>query len=220
VKVIVVTDFAYKGLKRNGRGTGRQGLKATLKYLQYRDKRNNHLSQSQSYERWQDHGLGVHHSEIYQQCERLKSPHVLAWTWVISPAPDLMELVPPDQRRDLMYDLTERIVEDYYTERGFDVPEYSYVMHSAKTKPEGGEPSREHLHTHVVLPGTAPSTADRLPVYNNATKGHDRLFREIAAQHFQELLDERDIDWRKLRQDPEIERNDDIPLSFDELFPR
>ena len=67
---------------------------------------------------------------------------------------------------------------------------------------------------------TAPSTADRLPVYNNATKGHDRLFREIAAQHFQELLDERDIDWRKLRQEPEIERDDDIPLSFDELFPR
>jgi len=219
VKAIVVTDFAYKGLKRNGRGTGRQGLKATLKYLQYRDKRNNHLSQSHSYERWQDHGLGVHHSEIYQQCERLKSPHVLAWTWVISPAPDLMELVPPDQRRDLMVDLTERVVEDYYTERGFDVPEYAYVMHSAKTKPEGDEPSREHLHTHVILPGTAPSTADRLPVYNNATKGHDRLFREIAAQHFQELLDERDIDWRKLRQDPEVER-DDIPLSFDELFPR
>ena len=59
---------------------------------------------------------------------RLQSKHVLAWTWVISPAPDLMELVPQDERRQLLYDLTERIVEDYYTERGFDVPEYSYIL--------------------------------------------------------------------------------------------
>jgi hypothetical protein len=34
-KAIIVVDFAYKGPKRTGRGTGRQGLKATLKYLQY-----------------------------------------------------------------------------------------------------------------------------------------------------------------------------------------
>ena len=82
-----------------------------------------------------------------------------------------MALVPENQRRELLYDLTERVVEDYYTERGFDVPEYSYLMHTAKTKPKDGEPAQEHLHTHVMLPGTAPSTADRMPVYNNAIKG-------------------------------------------------
>jgi hypothetical protein len=41
---IIIADFAYKGPKRSGRGTGRQGLSATLKYLQFRDQRNNHLA--------------------------------------------------------------------------------------------------------------------------------------------------------------------------------
>lgn len=216
-KAIIVVDFAYKSPKRKGRGTGHQGLKATLKYLQYRDQRNNRLAQSHDYERWQDHGLGVHHREIYQNCAALQSQHVLAWTWVVSPAPDLMALVPQNQRRALLYDLTERVVEDYYTERGFDVPEYSYVMHSAQTQPLGdGSPPQEHLHTHVILPGTAPSTVDRLPVYNNASKKHDRLFREVAAHHFADLLDERGIDWRHLRAEPEVEPE----LDTDEFFSR
>lgn len=213
-KAIIVVDFAYKGPKRTGRGTGRQALKAVLKYLQYRDKRNNHLAQNHNYERWQDHGMGLSYGEIFKNCDALQSKHVLAWTWVISPAPDLMELVPQDERRGLLYELTERVVEDYYTERGLDVPEYSYLMHSAKTKSKNGEPPQEHLHTHIVLPGTAPSAAERLPVYNNATKGHDRLFREIASQHFADMLDEHGIDWRPLREEPQadVQRNDEIDL--------
>lgn len=208
-KAIIIADFAYKGPKRIGRGTGPKGLKATLKYLQYRDTRNNHLAQRTGYERWQDRGLGINFGEIFKQCDALQSQHVLAWTWVISPAPDLMELVPESQRRDLMYDLTDRVVEDYYTERGLDVPEYSYVMHCARTKAKDGQPSRDHLHTHVILPGTAPSTADRLPVYNNATRGHDRLFREIATRHFAEALDVRiGPEWRRLRE--ELTRDESI----------
>ena len=218
-KPIIIADLAYKGLKRSGRGTGRQGLKATLKYLQFRDKRNNHLAQSRDYERWQDHGLGVSYSEIYRNCDALQSKHVLAWTWVISPAPDLMALVPQDERRALLYELTEWVVEDYYTERGFDVPEFSYLMHTAKTKGKEGEPAQEHLHTHVILPGTAPSTADRIPVYNNTTKGHDRLFREIAAAHFADMLDERSIDWRLLREEPRVERDTD-EIDLDNFFSR
>lgn len=214
-KPIIIADLAYKGPNRKGRGTGRQGLRATLKYLQYRDKKNNHFAQSHSYERWQDRGMGLTHGDIFRHCDTLQSKHVLAWTWVISPAPDLMELVPVGQRRELLYDLTERVVEDYYTERGFDVPEYSYLMHSARTKGNDGEATQEHLHTHVILPGTAPSTADRLPVYNNSRQGHDRLFREIAARHFAEMLEERGIEWRPLREEanPEFERDDSIDLN-------
>lgn len=226
-KAIIVVDFAYKGHKRNGRGTGRAGLRATLKYLQYRDKKNNHLAQNPAYERWQDRGMGVSYGEIFKHCDALQSKHVLAWTWVISPAPDLMELVPQRQRRELLHDLTERVVEDYYTERGFNAPEYSFLMHSAKTKPKAGEPPQEHLHTHVILPGTAPSIADRLPVYNNATKGHDRLLREIAAQHFADMLDERGIDWRPLREEPKpnVQHGDEIPsvsfgIDLDDFFSR
>lgn len=218
-KAIIVVDFAYRGPKRRGRGTGHEGLKSSLKYLQYRDKENNERAQSRDYERWNDRGLGVNHAEIYKNCARLQSKHVLAWTWVISPDPELMALVPESGRRATLCDLTEQIVEDYYTERGLDVPEYSYVLHRRMTEPEDGKPAQEHLHTHVVLPGTTSSVAERIPVYNNSSKGHDRLFREIASHHFESALDQNvSVDWRRMRADPAIERDDAYLNYLDDFF--
>lgn len=159
--------------------------------------------------------MGLHWRDILKHSDALQSQHVLAWTWVVSPAPDLMALVPEDQRRELVCDLTERVVEDYYLERGFAIPEYSYILHDRQTDDEG----KQQLHTHVVLPGTAPSVAERLPVYNNKERGHDVLFRDIATRHFEAALD--DIvgpEWRNHReQEAEI-----TPLSndLDEWFPR
>jgi hypothetical protein len=220
-KAIVVVNLAYKGPKRRGRGTGYEGLKATLKYLQYRDLLNNDLAQSRDYERWNDRGLGVNHGEIFNNCERLQSKHVLAWTWVVSPDPGLMALLPESKRRELLCDLTERVVEDYYAERGLDVPEYSYVLHKRVMKPEEGKPAQEHLHTHVVLPGTTSSVAERIPVYNNSSKGHDRLFREIANRHFEAVLDQNvGVEWRRLREEQEIVREDEQPSDFDDFFMR
>lgn len=189
-KAIIIVDFAYKSPK-NGKS-----LREILKYVQYRDQRNNHLAQRDGYQRWQDHGMGCNFRQIDQHCHALQSPHVLAWTWVISPAPDLMALVPEKQRQHLMNELTERVVEDYYLQRGFVIPEYSYVQHRARTQDD-----QEHRHTHVILPGTAPDVADRIPVYNNKSEKHDALFREIATQHFADLLDESiGQDWRLHRE--------------------
>ena len=219
-KAIIVVDFAYKGPKRKGRGTGHKGLRSTLKYLQYRDNRTEHLAQVQDDERWRDLGMGTHYREIFENCDHLQSKHVLAWTWVVSPAPDLMALVPEKKRAQLVCDLTERVVEDYYTERGFDLPEYSYVLHDRLTTPkEDGEEPVQHLHTHVVLPGTAPSVAERLPVYNNKERGHDALFRQVASRHFAEMLD--DVvgpQWRREREEePEVKPDVD---DFEAWFPR
>jgi hypothetical protein len=221
-KAIIVVDFAYKGPQRRGRGTGHQGLRSTLKYLQYRNNKNDHLLQTANNERWRDHGLGRHYREIHNSCDQLQSKHVLAWTWVVSPAPDLMALVPESERRQLVCDLTEYIVEDYYLQRGFDIPEYSYVLHDRETNaPDAAvldqpevegqncqrkQSSRQHLHTHIILPGTAPLLADRQAVYNNKEKGHDRLFREIATEHFTRALDEIvGPEWRRKREEePEV----------------
>ncbi|MAU11778.1 MAG: hypothetical protein CL607_18275 [Anaerolineaceae bacterium] len=202
-KAIIVVDFAYKSPKRKGRGTGHKGLRSTLKYLQYRDNRTEHLAQMQNNERWRDLGLGTHYREIFENCNHLQSKHVLAWTWVVSPAPDLIALVPEKKRSQLVCDLTERVVEDYYTERGFDLPEYSYVLHDRLTTPkEDGEEPIQHLHTHVVLSGTVPSVAERLPVYNNKERGHDALFRQVASRHFAEMLDDNiGPEWRRKREE-------------------
>ena len=222
-KAIIVVDFAYKGPQRKGRGTGPKGLRGLLRYLHYRDTRNNNLAQEQRLERWTDRGLGQHHGEIYQNVQPLQSKHVLAWTWVISPAPDLMALVPEDQRRDLVCDLTERIVEDYYTARDLNMPEYSYVLHDRETTQKDDEDPQQHLHTHVILPGTVPSIAGRQPVYNNASQGHDRLFRDIASRHFAQALDEIvGPGWRRERGDlaHELPRPRPDKSDLDYWFPR
>lgn len=222
-KAIIVVDFAYKGTQRKGHGTGRKGLSSTLKYLQYRDKAQNQLAKNRDYERWQDRGMGLHWRDIMKHSDALQSKHVLAWTWVISPAPDLMALIPEEERRDLVCDLTERIVEDYYLERGFGVPEYSYILHDREAKMEDEGETMQQLHTHVVLPGTAPlNGVDRAALYNNKERGHDVLFREIASRHFSEALD-RIVgpDWQRLREDePEIEPEQPAPDDLEMWFPR
>jgi hypothetical protein len=215
-KAIIVVDFAYKGPKRTGRGTGHKGLRSTLKYLQYRDNRADHHSQVDNSERWCDMGLGRHYREIFESCDQLQSKHVLAWTWVISPAPDLMALVPEDLRRDLVCDLTERVVEEYYEHRGFETPDYSYIVHDRQTNESG----MQQLHTHVILPGLAPLPGvDMAPVYNNKERGDDVLFREIAAQHFSDVLDKIvGPEWRHAREQ-EPERTPDTD-DLDVWFPR
>lgn len=205
-KAIIVVDFAYKGPKRRGRGTGRKGLSSTLKYLQFRDRVQNQLAKNRAYERWQDRGMGQHWHDILKNCDALQSKHVLAWTWVVSPAPDLMALVPESQRRDFVCELTERVVEDYYTERGFDLPTYSYILHDRETSEAG----LQQLHTHIILPGTVSTVAERLPVYNNKERGHDALFREVATRHFAEMLD--DVvgpEWRIAREQ-DLEQQPDL----------
>jgi hypothetical protein len=217
-KFIIIPDFKYKSPKRRGRGTGHQGLRATLKYLQYREDRDTRANQEKLRDRWQDRGLGKHYREIFGNCDRLQSQHVLAWTWVISPAPDLMALVPEAQRRDLVMDVTERIVEAYYEARGFQMPPYAYVLHDRLTK-EG----EQQLHTHVILPGLAPTVEGWEPIYNHKRKGHERLFNEIAHDEFEEALD-RTIgpEWRREIKEPAIEAQD-VPEDIDSLdawFPR
>jgi hypothetical protein len=215
-KFIIIPDLKYKSPKRRGRGSGHKGLRSTLKYLEFREDRDER-AKTQGDERWANGGLGQHYREIFANCDRLKSQHVLAWTWVVSPAPDLMALVPEDKRRDLVMDVTERIVEAYYDARGFQTPPYSYVLHDRLTK-EG----EQQLHTHVILPGLAPTVAGWEPFYNHRSKGHEQLFNEIAIEEFGNALDRTiGLEWRRLREESEIANN--IPLDSDDLndwFPR
>src|SRR5205085_3411140 len=95
--------------------------------------------------------------EIVNNCNRLSSNRLLAWTWVVSPAPDLMALVPQESRQDLVVSLTEEIVETYYAARGVEIPEYAYVMHDRWTNAAEGTEPQQQLHTHVVLPATVPT---------------------------------------------------------------
>ena len=215
MSALIVPDLKYKSPQRRGRGSGPQGLLNALKYFQHREDYNTRAPQQR--DRWQDRGLGAHYREIAANCARLKSRHVLAWTWVVSPAPDLMALVPAHERRALVMDVTERVVEAYYDARGFQTPPYAYVLHDRRTA-EGAQ----QLHTHIILPGLAPTVADWQPLYVNQREGHDALLHDIARAEFAQALDHAiGPQWRRLRDEPEIAH--DIPRDVDDLeawFPR
>lgn len=100
-------------------------------------------------------------------------------------------------------------------------PLYLPYHNRLTTAKDDGDPGLQHLHTHVILPGTVPTLESRQPFYNNKDKGHDRLFREIAAQHFETALDEIVGErWRDLRREPEIAPDTPDLDDLDAWFPR
>lgn len=182
-------------------GGGIRHLRGKLRYYQYRNDKSDHIPHARNKppRRWVDHGLGSNYGEILKACQELQSEYHLAWTWVISPTPALMALVPEEMKRDLLHDLTETVVEKYYEARGVDVPDYSYVMHDRDTV--DGE---QQLHTHIVLPGTVQTVDGPQPFYNNESKGHFDLFNGIADQEFAVALDRTiGLEWRALLPTPE-----------------
>jgi hypothetical protein len=147
-KAIIVPDLAFTSHegRRGGKSNGYKELKGQLKYFQYRDDRDGHIPQETGLERWVDRGLGQNYREIVNNCNRFSSNRLLAWTWVVSPAPDLMALVPERERPELVLTLTEEIVEAYYAARHVEMPEYAYVLHDRWTNAEEGtEPSSSFI---------------------------------------------------------------------------
>lgn len=202
-KAIIVPDLQYTSHKGR-RGNGRREFRRKLKYLTYRNDRDGHIPQHRGLERWHDCGLGKTYADILKQCEVLSSSSVLAWTWVISPAPDLMALFPERERAEIVCDLTEAIIEAYYEARGEDNPEFSYVLHDRLAKAENGE-AIQQLHTHVILPGTVPlPDGTRRPFYNRTSKGHFDLLRSLSIEQLTILLDKQiGSTWRQLRPEDE-----------------
>lgn len=238
-KAIIVPDLAYTSRvgRRGGGSTGMKELVAKMKYLQYRNDADGHIPQRKGLERWVDRGMGGNYREIAHSCDRLGSDKVLAWTWVVSPAPDLMAVIPERERESVLRTLTEQIVEGYYEARGADVPEYSYVLHDRLTTPDETTGERLHqLHTHIILPGTV-STLDgsRLPFYNRSSKGDVTLLKTISDERLAHTLDSIvGPVWRELRPEApkvaaslEIATDDGSPLApaeglseLDRWFPR
>jgi hypothetical protein len=70
--------------------------------LPHRDNRDGHIPQEDGKERWENRGLGCNYREILKNCEQLGTKNVMAWTWVVSPDPILMALVPESEREALV----------------------------------------------------------------------------------------------------------------------
>jgi hypothetical protein len=189
---------------------GYKGLRKLLKYVSYRespDHRPVDLS-----DRWTDCGLGKGWREVYENAGKFAGPYVLAHHLVIAPAPDLMMLVPDERKLAVLRETTEQVIETWYSERGLNPPEYSYVIHDRDTDDVHG---LQNLHTHVFVAGTVENgigereshRIERQQVCTDrgGLKRKDNL-HHIARQQFEMSLD-RTIgrEWRRLRElEPEL----------------
>lgn len=168
-----VANVKYKQPSADGERQARN----LLKYLTYRDSRDDYVPQKIGRERWVDHGLGGSVAEIAERCGELRSDHVLMFSLVINPNPDLIAMVDHKQRERFVRELTEQTVENFFDARGIDTGvEYSYVTHHRMTD-DPQSPGQHNPHTHVVLPGTYfdDGLGGRVPLYFSKNKSVDHI---------------------------------------------
>ena len=102
-KQMVVANVQYK--KPTAGDAKRQ--KGLLRYLTYREGRHGPAIQETGQERWHDHGLGKSIAEIARRLEDYRSDHVLVFNVVLNANPELMAMVPIEQREAFVRELTE-----------------------------------------------------------------------------------------------------------------
>ena len=191
-----VADVKFK------RPTAAKESKGLLRYLTYRDGRYGHIQQEAGNERWIDHGMGASVGEIASRCDDYQSKHVLAFTLVFNPNPDLIAMVPLEDRETFVKTLTETALDRFYEARGTDGGiEYSYVLHHrASEDPES--PGLHDPHTHVILPGTffdeGKGLRTGLYFNQNNREKHIDMLHEATEQTVRDLMDRYAVpDWEQ-----------------------
>lgn len=184
---VCVANVSYKKPSRT------KQMRNLLKYLTYRESRDEKAHFEPGVDRWMDHGMGRTVTEIAERCAALQGEHVLLFSLVINPNPDLMAMVPEAQREAFVRTLTERTVEDYVDARGMDGGvEWSAVLHHRRTT-DSQAPNQHNPHTHVVLPGTYYDVDEgiRRPLYFWQRKGANDIavLHRICEGHTVNLLD-------------------------------
>jgi hypothetical protein len=188
-KQMCVTNVRYKKPTQNEA----RRIKNLLKYLTYRDSRDDYVPQVSGVERWVDRGMGHTVKQIADRCDDYQSDHVLLFSLICNPNPDLIRMVPHDQREAFVRQLTERTVEDFFEARGIDTRvEYSYVTHHRDT--DGKEATGQHdPHTHIVLPGTYYDADEgrRKPLYFSQRweVNHIDLLHTVTQNNMADLME-------------------------------
>jgi len=192
-KPIIITSL---GFKKRGQV---KGLRDLCKYLQYRDgpvRREAFLGGEHRYldglsdyiapqhrdRKWVDRGMGETYKQIASRAFDWQGRRTLARTWVISPDPELMKHVPEEWRFDVVRNVTERMVERWYSDNGWGQAEYSYVIHDKRRAADG----EQMVHAHLITPGTIPIDAaeDRgRGSFRRGGAGADRRHRRGGRGH-------------------------------------
>jgi hypothetical protein len=188
-KQLCVANVQYKKPSADGAKQSRN----LLRYLTYRESRDEAARYSAGKERWHDHGLGSSVADIAAHCDDLKSEHVLAFSLVVNPNPALVAIVAPEDREAFVWELTEGVIENFFDARGIDTGvEWAAVLHHRLTEdPEA--PGLHNPHTHVILPGSVYSEEHgcRVPLFfsRNRKVDHIELLHRTTEDQMVTLLD-------------------------------
>jgi hypothetical protein len=179
-KQMCVANVQYKKPSTDGV----EQSKNLLRYLTYRESRDEAARHVAGRERWVDHGMGGSIAEIAQRCDDLKSEHVLTFSLVMNPNPDLIAMVAPEEREQFVRELTESVVDDFFEARGIDTGvEMSYVLHHRLTD-DPQAPGLHDPHTHIVLPGTVydEEHGQRVPLFfsRNRKVNHIEMLHDVT----------------------------------------
>ena len=166
--------------------------KGLLRYLTYRESRDEAARYASGRERWEDHGMGSSVTEIAARCEALQSQHVLLFSLVYNVNPDLIAMVAPERREQFVRELTVQTTEAFFEQRGIDGGlEYAFVTHHRQTD-DPQSPGRHDPHTHVVLPGTiwSEEAGERVPLYfsQNRKVDHIGMLHAVTEQNMTEMM--------------------------------
>jgi hypothetical protein len=215
-KPTIIPNWKYQKPTKGGF----KGLKKLLKYVSHRESPDHRPLEPDV--RWVDCGLGHTWKEVYQNAGQLAGPYVLAHHMMISPAPDLMELLPEDIRQEVVREVTERTIETWHVERGLAVPEYSYAVHDRDTDDDYG---LQQLHTHIFIAGTIDNgvgerqshrvNREQVCTDRGGLDREDNIHR-IARQEFEQILDRNiGLEWRLLREQDDIDNEHDSDVGRD-----
>ncbi|MDL1901371.1 hypothetical protein FBR02_11425 [Anaerolineae bacterium CFX9] len=188
-KQMCVANVQYKKPSADGA----KGSKNLLRYLTYRKSRDEQARHVAGRERWTDHGMGSSVGDIAQRCDDLKSEHVLTFSLVVNPNPDLIGMVAPEEREQFVRELTEQVVDDFFEARGIDTGiEMSYVLHHRLTD-DPQAPGLHDPHTHIVLPGTVydEEHGQRVPLFfsRNRKVNHIEILHDVTERTMVEQME-------------------------------
>ncbi|MGD9147807.1 MAG: hypothetical protein PVI80_19735 [Anaerolineae bacterium] len=187
--------------------------KGLLTYLQYRDDRDTHIPGAGGPDRWTDCGLGRGWREILSSATELENrkTNTLLRSLVIRPPQEQiadLEHVDPDRwsdRRELMHELVERVMDAERERRGIQWPggtqpmdlPYSYVLHAPNDKN-----GVESLHAHVIVPAMDRDGERAFNVYPQDVQ-HTRQVAERETERLFELE-------RVRERQPELEKAQEL----------
>jgi hypothetical protein len=183
-----ICNFGYAQTKMGG--SHFPDVRGLLKYVQYRDNRDDHIPRAGGPDRWVDGGLGDSYPKILARLDELSAgnPHAYCFAVVISPDPETIAQVEGDPHARFVEAIKASISEWEEWREEHDKPvagpiEYSFVVH----RPE--RHYGEQMHAHLILPAATENAmnGDLTPLYNN--RPHVDAFKEIVYRQLDRVYD-------------------------------